>query len=251
MTRRLISLIVTTNYSPRVFKRTLPLGVARGLIVLGIALAFAVVAALMVASASLYRLGRLSYLEHRNRTLEFEFSRMAELRERLERLEAEKARMAAMLGVELTPPAIDWSSVPLDSTALPEWAVGEWGGRPVPVLTPIERYVLSRQFDSEHAGLDMAAQSGTSVRSAADGVVVEADTDSVFGRFLLVRHPGEYATYYGHLSDWRAVAGDTVRAGQTIGLVGTTGRSSAPHLHFEVRRDGSQVDPTSIIRFQD
>jgi murein DD-endopeptidase MepM/ murein hydrolase activator NlpD len=249
MRRKQISFSVTSNFSPRMFKRTVSLGLARALLVLlGIG-ALLVVGALALAGSGAYRVARLRMLERRNAELETEFDRVSELRNGLEQLEDQNQRMAEILGVELTPPPVDWNMVPFDSSDLPPWATGaEWGSVPLPSLMPVGRYVVSRGFDSTHRGIDLAAQTGTPVRASADAIVADTGFDSIFGNYVLLRHLQGYETYYGHLQEAKAAVQDTVRAGQLIGTVGSTGRSSAPHLHFEVIDNGRQVDPTIIFR---
>ncbi len=249
MLRKKISFSVTSNYSPRIFKRTVSLGAARALLVLlGIVVLMAV-AALALAGSGAYRVSRLRMLVRRNAALEAEFARVSAIKERLENLEEQNRKMAGMLGVELTPPPVDWNRVPFDSTELPAWATGtEWGSVPLPSLMPVDRYILSRGFDSTHRGIDLAAQTGTPVRASADAVVTGVGFDSVFGNYVMLMHLQGYETYYGHLTESKVAPNDSVRAGQTIGTVGSSGRSSAPHLHFEVRENGRQVDPAVIFR---
>ncbi len=95
-----------------------------------------------------------------------------------------------------------------------------------------------------HSGIDLAAPAGTVVRSAAAGVAsVELDPAG-YGLHVVVEHGGGIATLYGHLESTSLHSGDAVAAGEEIGRVGSTGLSTGPHLHFEVRRDGRPVDPT-------
>jgi murein DD-endopeptidase MepM/ murein hydrolase activator NlpD len=99
-----------------------------------------------------------------------------------------------------------------------------------------------------HKGLDMTAPMGAPVHAARAGTVVRAGaTTGGFGNLVVVDHGGGIHSYYGHLSEVGARVGDVVEAGTPIGKVGSTGRSSGPHLHFEVRRDGVPVDPTTDI----
>ena len=205
---------------------------------------FVLLLALVLAGSGAYRIARVSYLETRNRLLEEEFARLTELRRRIDLLEEQEQRYAQMLGVELTPRPVDWNSVPVDSVVIPDWASADtWGTRPIPAVLPVAEFAVSRSFSAEHPGIDLAAQTGITVRAAADGVVSGRGTDSVFGRYLLLEHPGGYETYYGHLDRWRAEQDDSVRAGQAIGTVGSSGRSSAPHLHFEVIKNGVRRNP--------
>lgn len=98
-----------------------------------------------------------------------------------------------------------------------------------------------------HPGLDVAVPSGSYVRAARPGIVAEAGADTVYGRYVRLEHPDGASSLYGH-ADWVFVAaGDTVEGGEVIALSGNTGRSSAPHLHFEVRRDGRPVDPARLL----
>ena len=75
-----------------------------------------------------------------------------------------------------------------------------------------------------------------------------AGTDRDYGLFILLRHPEGYETMYGHASRLLAAEGDEVQAGQVIALTGSSGRSTAPHLHFEIRREGKSLDPLTMVR---
>jgi murein DD-endopeptidase MepM/ murein hydrolase activator NlpD len=99
-----------------------------------------------------------------------------------------------------------------------------------------------------HAGLDLAAPTGTPVTAAADAVVVSAGTHGGYGQAVVLDHGGALATLYGHLSSTGVRAGDVVRRGDPIGLVGSTGVSTGPHLHFEVRVSGTPTDPMPYLR---
>ena len=96
-----------------------------------------------------------------------------------------------------------------------------------------------------HEGLDLGAGWGSVVRAAEDGIVVEADTgwNSGYGTYVKIDHGGGMITLYGHLSQLAVKPWQEVRRGQLIGYVGSTGASTGPHLHFEVRVDGEKVDP--------
>jgi len=98
-----------------------------------------------------------------------------------------------------------------------------------------------------HAGIDLGAPYGTDVASAAAGTVVVARPVGPYGNTVVVNHHGGMATVYGHLCGSTVAAGERVATGDVIGHVGTTGRSSGPHLHFEVRVHGSPVDPAAWL----
>jgi murein DD-endopeptidase MepM/ murein hydrolase activator NlpD len=103
-----------------------------------------------------------------------------------------------------------------------------------------------------HAGLDLGALSGTPIRAVADGTVTFAGRNGGYGNLVTIHTAPNVDTYYAHQVEGgiRVAAGDTVTAGQLIGAVGTTGDSTGPHLHFEVRVDGATVDPLPFLRQQ-
>lgn len=95
----------------------------------------------------------------------------------------------------------------------------------------------------QHAGVDLAAPTGTPVYATADGVVGRADWYSSYGLYVAIEHGASMQTRYAHLSRLAVAAGDNVKKGDVIGYVGSTGRSTGPHLHYEVRIDGLAVNP--------
>jgi murein DD-endopeptidase MepM/ murein hydrolase activator NlpD len=99
-----------------------------------------------------------------------------------------------------------------------------------------------------HPGVDIAVPVGTPIRASGGGSVEAAGTDPDYGLFVLLRHPSGFQTMYGHASRLVVREGDSVTAGQVIALSGNTGRSTAPHLHFEVRRDGRSLDPLTVVQ---
>lgn len=101
-----------------------------------------------------------------------------------------------------------------------------------------------------HAGIDFAVPIGTAVRAALDGVVRKAQWNAVNGRSgkgMLLDHPGNRSTYYGHLSSWMAKVGDQVKQGQAIARSGNTGRSTGPHLHFETWSGKKPLNPARFL----
>ena len=99
-----------------------------------------------------------------------------------------------------------------------------------------------------HTGLDFRASTGDPVRVTANGKVVSAGWAGGYGRMVEVDHGNGLSTRYGHLSEIDVKVGDVVKIGQVIGLVGSTGRSTGPHLHYETRIDGEAVDPQRFLR---
>lgn len=99
-----------------------------------------------------------------------------------------------------------------------------------------------------HPGIDIAVPAGTPVRASGGGTVKATGYDPDYGSFVLLRHPSGYETMYGHASRVLVVDGDDIQAGQVIALSGSSGRSTAPHLHFEIRRDGKTLDPLTLVK---
>ena len=110
-------------------------------------------------------------------------------------------------------------------------------------LEPVDLSCPTRHF---HTGIDLAAPEGTPVRAAAAGVAHLVDSPG-YGLHLLITHDAHVQTLYGHLSAVVVGDGRLVSGGELIGLVGSTGMSTGPHLHFEVRVQGSPVDPRAWL----
>lgn len=99
-----------------------------------------------------------------------------------------------------------------------------------------------------HAGLDIASHYGDAIHATGDGVVIEADDRSGYGRFVVIDHGFGVSTCYGHLSAFNVQVGTRVRAGDVIGFEGQSGRSTGPHLHYEVRIYNTPVNPWRYLR---
>lgn len=131
-------------------------------------------------------------------------------------------------------------------------AAGQSGGA-IPAIWPLadRGFVTQGLTDGLdgplHPGMDIAVAEGTYVRAAASGRVVEASEDPIYGRFLIIEHGAGYRTLYAHAAELMARVGDLVESGEIIALSGSSGRSSAPHLHFEILRDGQPVDPLEYV----
>ena len=98
-----------------------------------------------------------------------------------------------------------------------------------------------------HKGVDVAAPKGTEIHAPAAGTVVRAEFAENYGNVVDVDHGDGYVTRYGQVSAFKAAVGDKVRAGDAIALVGSSGRSTGPHLHLEVLKDGENIDPASVL----
>lgn len=119
---------------------------------------------------------------------------------------------------------------------------------------PLSSYIVSSRFGPRsggyHYGLDMATSAGTAIRAADGGTVTFAGWQGTYGYMVEIDHGGGYKTRYAHCSQIKVSKGDQVTQGQIVGLVGSTGLATGPHLHFEVRKYGEAVNPASYIGVQ-
>lgn len=98
-----------------------------------------------------------------------------------------------------------------------------------------------------HSGLDIANKSGTPIIASADGIISYSKTKSGFGKVIVIDHGYGYSTFYGHCSELKKEVGENVKRGEVIALVGNTGNSTGPHVHYEVRVNGVATDPKKYI----
>ncbi|MFH0779001.1 MAG: M23 family metallopeptidase, partial [Candidatus Eisenbacteria bacterium] len=121
-----------------------------------------------------------------------------------------------------------------------------------PTLWPVQGKISQGFSDARggHKGIDIAVSRGTPVRAAGDGVVDFAGRDPVFGNMVIINHGSGTSSLYGHNSKLTVTQGSVVARGQVIANSGSSGRSSAPHLHFEISRYGRQLDPLTVLRGQ-
>jgi murein DD-endopeptidase MepM/ murein hydrolase activator NlpD len=133
-------------------------------------------------------------------------------------------------------------------------------GVSIPSRMPLDNMTLTSNFGvrthpvlggrRQHNGIDLAAPTGTPVYATADGRISMAQWYSSYGNYVQIEHGGALQTRYAHLSAYTVREGDMVRKGELIGYVGSTGRSTGPHLHYEVRVDNVAVDPTPYMTMQ-
>jgi len=203
-------------------------------------------------------LRRLHATEEENVALRADNARLVELERRLNELDDLRRRVIELAGVD-TRTKIQ-SALPSDAKGNgPKQAAAQSGSMKAapresspPTRWPVDG-VISKDFklatlpDKEHHGLDIAASHGSPVRAAGAGVVAFAGVDSIFGQLVIIEHGDGLQSLYGHNSVLKVGTGDWVQSGQEIARVGSTGESSAPHLHFEVRRDGTPIDPREYL----
>lgn len=128
-----------------------------------------------------------------------------------------------------------------------------------PTAWPVRGWITSRfglrqspfwEGLSFHQGLDIANEEGTSIKAPADGVVIFSGWQGSYGKLIVLDHGYGYSTRYGHLDRSLVNVGQRVKRGQIIAFLGTTGRSTAPHLHYEIRYQGVPVDPLKYLKQQ-
>lgn len=102
-------------------------------------------------------------------------------------------------------------------------------------------------YERLHAGLDIGAKFGEEIIAADGGTVLIAEYSDSYGNFVLIDHGDRYSTAYGHMSEIAVEAGQDVKQGELIGYIGSTGWSTGPHLHFEIRLDGERIDPEEFF----
>lgn len=150
-----------------------------------------------------------------------------------------------------------WSTVGTAGTSTPSPIAGSFRTA-IPSRVPVDGVALTSGFGMRwhpvlggrraHKGVDLASPIGTPIHAAADGVVERADWFSSYGLYVALEHGGNIETRYGHMSRIAVAAGQQVHKGDIIGYVGTTGRSTGPHLHYEVRVNGEAVNPIPYMQ---
>jgi murein DD-endopeptidase MepM/ murein hydrolase activator NlpD len=122
---------------------------------------------------------------------------------------------------------------------------------------PMQGYLSRGYAPSEssgvrmHLGIDIAAKEGTPVYATASGKVEFAGWDEALGNLIIIDHMDEYKTHYGHNRAMLVSVGEKVNKGELIALSGNSGNSSAPHLHYEIRKNGEPIDPATLINLED
>jgi murein DD-endopeptidase MepM/ murein hydrolase activator NlpD len=248
--RRSVSILVVPDNGRETW--TLRLSYQRLRIISGLVVVAVVLLGIMAGSWWYFaaRASKAAQLEARVAELELERTRIGVLANELEQLEAEYGRLRDLFGAGSPdasgplwlPPSTGASRATpreLESDTPASWPLTERG------------FVTQGLFEGEgpdHPGVDIAVPTGSYIRAAGSGVVVEAGSDPVYGMFVTIDHTGGYRTVYGHASRLMVSPGDTVRRNEIIALTGSTGRSTAPHLHFEVLLDGLPVDPFTVVQ---
>lgn len=202
---------------------------------------------------------RVPGLERQISRLEADNAKVHQLIAALDSVESRYAQVRQMIGGDIVrDPLTLGIALPMAPAVLAHVADAPRGpsvGLTVPKRWPLEEpgYVTRGQVgtgtpDEAHPGIDIAVAIGSIVRGSGGGTVRQLGEDPEYGYFVLLDHPDEYQTMYGHLSRILVEPGASVAPGQVIGLSGNSGRSTAPHLHFEIRQKGISLDPRTMVK---
>ncbi len=235
-----------------------PLWLLRVSGVSGIALAVLIVVAAVLYTPIARTAARVPSLDREVERLSAENRQVQQLAARLEAAEARYEQVREMLGGDLVPelqrPEATIATVPALTARAPDVGPCYEDGPSIPTHWPLDQPgVITRgpvgtgSSAEVHEGLDIAVAHGTPIRATGGGVVSDAGRDVEYGLFIKLEHPEGYQTMYGHASRLLVEPGDSVAAGQVIALSGSTGRSTAPHLHFEILKDGDPIDPRAQV----
>ena len=197
------------------------------------------------------RAARVAELENELVAMGRDLERVEALVERLDRMEARYLQVRSMFGAGSRAGADSVWLLPPLAQEVDDEARRPGAGTP-PSFWPLEERGFVTQglhagAEDAHPGLDIAVPSGSSIRAAGSGRVADVGEDVVYGRFVVVDHGGGIRTLYAHASSTLVQPGQEVSAREVVALSGSTGRSTAPHLHFEVIVDGLPVDPLAFV----
>lgn len=257
--RRYVHLLVHHDGAAASRSWRISLGAWRALLAAAALAVIAVLAGLVLLGPLARAAGRVPSLERRVRNLEADNARIAELAQALDSLQLAYQRVRGMVGADVVPDLAHVASDNLPVSPPVEARRAATQALPTGLTTPqawplrdagfITRgLVPDSSADETHPGVDVAVALGTPVRAAGGATVYQTGEDADYGKFVLLQHPDDFQTMYAHLSRVLVSRGRTVQAGEVIGLSGNSGRSTAPHLHFEIRKAGRSVDPLGIIK---
>lgn len=192
-------------------------------------------------------------LEARVDSLEAERGQIVSLAEELARVETEYEALRLLFGSGETPIAPDlWlppSGLPGSRSVSTGMESEEFLPTSWPLTQPgyITQPLIAGEDLENHPGLDVAVPTDSYIRAAGAGRVARTGEDPIYGIFIVLEHGDGYQTVYAHASAALVARGGRVRRGEVIALSGSTGQSTAPHLHFEILLDGLPVDPLSMV----
>jgi murein DD-endopeptidase MepM/ murein hydrolase activator NlpD len=216
-------------------------------VIAGIILVFVIVAVISYSSVY-YRAMEAIVLKRRNAEMEAEFAKLEEIRKNLEIAETRNQQLQVMLGIQESPPPVGPVTPEQNHEYTERVSMMAHKEDNIPSVLPAQGQI-SRNFSPEHRGVDIAAPRFSPVIAAASGKIQETGWDSVFGNYVIIEHDVNYSTFYGHLQTTAVNTNASVACGEVIGSVGSTGRSTSPHLHYEIRFQDKPVEPLGYMPF--
>ncbi|MGD8698876.1 MAG: M23 family metallopeptidase [Gemmatimonadales bacterium] len=198
---------------------------------------------------------RIPLLEQEMTALRADNAKVQRLAESLATLQGEYEKIRNMLGGDVLASGPAPEILPAEELVPADEAGPRTGLSPeIPTSWPLATsgfvtQELEEAQEGAHPGIDIAVAQHSYIRASGAGVVAEAGADSVYGLYVLLQHGNTgYYSMYGHASRLFVTAGDRVRQNEVIALSGNTGRSTAPHLHFEILQEGRPIDPFTLVR---
>ncbi|HEU5050195.1 MAG TPA: M23 family metallopeptidase [Gemmatimonadales bacterium] len=256
---RYVHLMVHHDGAPESRTWRLRIGAYRALIALAAASVLAIIVTLVLIGPIARAAARVPGLERHIRNLEAENARIVDLAAALDSVQLGYERVRGMIGGDIVPDMAQVAGgdlpvappVAARGPAAPAYGSGptipsEWPLADAGFIT--QGLVDQGGRDEPHPGIDIAVAMQTPVRAAGGGTVAATGEDAEYGKFVLMEHPSGYQTMYGHLSRAVVARGDRLGPREVLGLSGNSGRSTAPHLHFEIRREGRSLDPLTLVK---
>jgi murein DD-endopeptidase MepM/ murein hydrolase activator NlpD len=266
---RKVTLMIIPEGGDKVFSRSLSSSLFKALLVILSVWLIFLFGITIIYSRMAAKAARSAMLESENHRLREYFSRVVDIEKSFKKNQELTARLAEMAGIKLEEsgqPEINFdslSSEPIKSPAATA-ILDSLASRVAMTAEQLEQERLPRGMplygwitkpfqpesdkDTErHTGIDLAVKEGTSVTATASGAVLFAGWDENLGNLVVIDHGNGYLTSYGHNKKMLVVKGQKVLKGDTIALSGNTGHSSAPHLHYEIMKDGVPVDPAPFL----
>lgn len=251
---RYLSLIIVPHHRAKQWQKEFSYSSIKKILLFSAFVVVLVVLLLLNYGKIFWRASQYEVMKNRSREIEEKFSELQNLKEELSSLKKTESKLQHMLGVSKQPAMLSVDDINRSSVFNAASAGGTVYNAPVdtfnaaaerttPSIMPVKGW-LSAVMGPNHNGVDIAAREGDPVLSAADGIVTFAGWDSYFGNKIEISHGTKFATMYGHNTKLFVKEKQIVRQGQMIALVGSTGQSSGPHLHYEIKSNGKPVDPT-------
>ena len=267
MSRR-VTLMIIPEGSRRVFSRTFRSSFFKFIVAFLALWVIALVVVTFFYSRMSFMALKASMLEEENHNLRGYLARVVDIEKSFKQNRELTARLAQMAGVDLEdfeqPERINFDSA---LAAAPDTGSGDITGsgslqipltreelakQTIPSDRPLYGWI-TRAFSTgeksgeKHAGVDFAVKTGTTVAATASGIVKFAGWDEYLGNLVIIDHGNGHETLYGHNGKLLVEEGDNLLKGDVIALSGNTGHSTAPHLHYEIQKDGVPVDPTPYL----